>query len=135
MLGGYIFFNRQSSFLWVHTVFLFSSTSTFIRLRQISYSGFSRNEKKLGRFFIFTFHYIGHVLLLIKFGDFVDHIYPIKVEIKDTQILFIYSSYIDPHLEVRTSEEGNYNKRDDFNVLIVNFAFICSNIPAAPVYM
>jgi hypothetical protein len=86
MLGGYIFFNRQSSFLWVQTVFLFSSTSTFIRLRQISYRGFSRNEKKLGRFFNFTFHYIGDVLLLIKYGDFVDHIYPIKVEIKDTQI-------------------------------------------------
>jgi hypothetical protein len=44
-------------------------------------------------------------------------------------------SYIDPHLEVRTSEERNYNKRDDFNFFIVNFAFICSNIPAAPVYI
>ena len=32
--------------------------------------------------------------------------------------------------------EGNlsYNKRDDFNFPIVNFPFICSNIPAAPAY-
>ena len=27
-----------------------------------------------------------------------------------------------------------YDKRDDFNFLIVNFPFICSNIPAAPAY-
>ena len=27
-----------------------------------------------------------------------------------------------------------YDKRDDFNFPIVNFPFICSNIPAAPVY-
>jgi hypothetical protein len=27
-----------------------------------------------------------------------------------------------------------YDKRDDFSVLIVNFPFICSNIPAAPAY-
>ncbi len=27
-----------------------------------------------------------------------------------------------------------YGKRDDFNVPIVNFPFICQNIPAAPAY-
>jgi hypothetical protein len=27
-----------------------------------------------------------------------------------------------------------YDKRDDFNIPIVNFPFICSNIPAAPAY-
>jgi hypothetical protein len=27
-----------------------------------------------------------------------------------------------------------YDKRDDFNFPIVNFPFICSNIPAAPAY-
>ena len=27
-----------------------------------------------------------------------------------------------------------YDKRDDFNSPIVNFPFICSNIPAAPAY-
>jgi len=27
-----------------------------------------------------------------------------------------------------------YDKRDDFNFPIVNFSFICSNIPAAPAY-
>jgi hypothetical protein len=40
------FFNRQSSFLWVPTVFLFSSISTFSRLRHTSYRGFSGNMKR-----------------------------------------------------------------------------------------
>ena len=40
------FFNTQSSFLWVPTVFLFSSISTFSRSRQTSYRGFSRNMKR-----------------------------------------------------------------------------------------
>ena len=40
------------------------------------------------------------------------------------------------HLEI--DSEGRlrpklYDKRDDFNFPIVNFPFICSNIPAAPV--
>jgi len=29
----------------------------------------------------------------------------------------------------------HYDKRDNFNSLIVNFPFICSNIPAAPAYI
>ena len=47
------------------------------------------------------------------------------------------ASYLDLHLEI--DSEGRlrrtlYNKRNDFNLLIVNFPFICSNIPAAPAY-
>ena len=33
-------------------------------------------------------------------------------------------------LTVRTGNEM-YDKRDDFNIPIVNFQFICSNIPTA----
>jgi len=33
-----------------------------------------------------------------------------------------------------TWEENLHDKTDDFNVPIVNFPFICSNIPAAPTY-
>ena len=45
-----------------------------------------KHEKKLDRSFYFPFHYIGDALSLIKLDDFVDHIYPIKVEIKGTHI-------------------------------------------------
>ena len=85
------------------------------------------------------FRYIDDVLSLnnSRFGDFVDRIYPIELEIKDTTDTDRSASYLDLHLEI--DSEGRlrtklYNKRDDFNFPIVNFPFICSNIPAAPAY-
>jgi hypothetical protein len=98
-----------------------------------------KNEKKLAQSFHFTFHYIYDVLSLnnSRFGDFVDRIYPFELEIKDTTDTNRPASYLDIHLEI--DSEGRlrtklYDKRDDFNFLIVNFPFICSNIPAAPAY-
>ena len=98
-----------------------------------------KNEKKLARSFNFTFCYIDDVLSLnnSRFGDFVDRIYPIELEIKDTTDTDRSASYLDLHLEI--DSEGwlrtkLYDKRDDFNVSIVNFLFICSHIPAAPEY-
>ena len=46
----------------------------------------NENETKLARSFNFTFRYIDDVLSLInsRFGDFVDRIYPIELEIKDS---------------------------------------------------
>ena len=71
------------------------------------------------------------------FGDFVDRIYPIEPEIKDTTDTDGSASYLDIHLEI--DSEGRlrtklYDKRDDFKFPIVNLPFICSNTPAAPVY-
>ena len=48
-----------------------------------------------------------------------------------------FHDQIDLHLEI--DSEGRlrtklYDKRDDFNFPIVNFPFICSNIPAALAY-
>jgi hypothetical protein len=45
-----------------------------------------KNEKKLARSFNYTFRYIDDILSLnnSRFGDSVDRIYPIELEIKDT---------------------------------------------------
>ena len=70
-------------------------------------------------------------------GDFVDLIYHIELAIKDTTDTDRSASYLDLHLEIdseRRLRTKLYNKRDDFNFPIVNFPFICSNIPAAPAY-
>ena len=98
-----------------------------------------KNEKKLARSYNFTFIYIDDVLSLnnSRFSDFVDRIYPIELEITDTTDTDKFASYLDLHLEI--DSEGRlrtklYDKRDDFNFPIVNFPFICSNIPAAPAY-
>jgi hypothetical protein len=60
------------------------------------------NEKKLARSFNFTFRYIDDVLSLnnSRFGDFVDRIYPIELEIKDTTDTDRSASYLDLHLEL-----------------------------------
>jgi hypothetical protein len=88
---------------------------------------------KLSRSFNLTFRYIDDVLSLnnSRFCDFVDRIYLIEVEIKDT---IDTASYLDLHLEIDSNRTKLYDKRDGFNFPPVNFPFICSNIPAAPVY-
>ena len=62
----------------------------------------SSTEKKLARSFNFTLCYIDDVLSLnnSRFGDFVDNIYPIKLEIKDTTDTDSSASYIYLHLEI-----------------------------------
>ena len=96
-------------------------------------------KRKLARSFNLTFRYIDDVLSLnnYRFGDVVGRIYPIELEIKDTTYTDISASYLDLHIEI--DSEGwlrtkLYDKRDNFNFPIVNFPFICSNIPAAPAY-
>ena len=114
-------------------LFLYSYEADFIQ------GLLKKDEKKLSRSFNFTFRYIDDVPSLhnSRFGDFVDHIYPIELEIKDTTDTDTSASYLDLHLESDSEwrlRTKLYNKRDDFNFPIVNIPFICSNIPAAPAY-
>ena len=114
-------------------LFLYSYEADFIQ------GLLKKNEKKLARSFNFTFRYKVDVLSLIKswFGDVVDRIYPIELEIKDTTDTDRSASYLDLHLEMDSENRLRtklYDKRDDLNFPIVNFPFICSNIPAAPTY-
>ena len=85
------------------------------------------------------FRYINDVRSLnnYRFGDFVDRIYNIELEIKDTTNTYRSASYLDLHLEIDNTERLRtklYDKRDYFNFPIVNFPFICNNVPTAPVY-
>jgi hypothetical protein len=56
-----------------------------------------KNEKKVTRSFNFTFRYIDDVLSINDhtFGDFVDRIYPIVVEIKDATDIYKSASYLE----------------------------------------
>jgi len=72
-------------------------------MRQTSYRGFSRkNEKKLVRSFNITFRYIDDVLSLnnSRLGDFVDRIYPLELQIKNTTDTNRSASYPDLHLAI-----------------------------------
>jgi hypothetical protein len=61
-----------------------------------------KSEKKLARSFNFTLHYIYDVLSVNNswFGDFVDCLYPIEPEIKDSTDADRSASYLDLHLEI-----------------------------------
>ena len=59
-----------------------------------------KHEKNLARSFNFTFRYIDDVLS--RFGDFIDRIYPIELEIKDTTATYMSASYLDLHLEINS---------------------------------
>ena len=98
-----------------------------------------RKEMKLARSFNFMFRYIDDVLSLnnSRLGDFVHRVYPIELEMKDTTHTDKSASYLNLQLEI--DDEGrlgrkHYDKRDDFNLPIVNFPFVYGNIPAAPAY-
>ena len=114
-------------------LFLYSYEADFIQRL------LKKNEKTLARSFNFTFRYIDDVISLnnSRFGDFVDRIYPIELEIKDITGTALPASYLDLHLEIDSEwwlRTKLYDKRDDFNFPIVNFPFICNNIAAAPAY-
>jgi hypothetical protein len=61
-----------------------------------------KNEKKLARSFNFTFRYIDDVISLInsRFGDFIDRINPIELEIKDNTNTDRSDSYFDLNFEI-----------------------------------
>ena len=114
-------------------VFLYSYETDFVQ------GLLKKNEKKPARSFNFKYRYIDDVLSLnnSRFGDFIDRIYTIELETKDTTDTDRPVSYLDLHLEI--DSEGRlktkpYDKRDDLNFPIVNFPFICNNNPAAPAY-
>lgn len=98
-----------------------------------------KKDLRLAQSFNFTFRYIDDVLSLnnSRFGDFLHLIYPKELEIKDTTDSERSASYLDIHLEIDSQGRLTtklYDKRDDFNFPIVNFPFLCSNIPSAPAY-
>jgi len=125
---------------WVAIMPLFPPTCYFYSYEVKLIQGLlTINKNKVVRPVNFTFRYIDDVLSLnnSRVGDFVDRIYPIKLEIKNNTNTDMSASYLDIHLEI--DSEGRLrtkldDKRDDFNFPIVNFPFICSNIPAAPAY-
>ena len=63
-----------------------------------------KNEKKLARSFNFAFRYIDDVLPLKNstFDDFVDRVYPIELEKKNTTDTARSGSYLELHLEQLT---------------------------------
>jgi hypothetical protein len=96
------------------------------------------NNKKLTVPFNHTFRYI-NVLSINNhnFHNYVQLIYPNELEIKETTESDKSPSYLDILLNIDSNGRlttSLYNKRDDFDITIANFPFLCSDIPLSPAY-
>jgi hypothetical protein len=72
-----------------------------------------------------------------QFHSYVDSVYPNELEIKDTTECSTFTYYLDVLLKLDTNCKSMtqlYDKRDDFNFSIVNFPYLCSNIPTSRAY-
>ena len=81
---------------FIADLFLYSHKADFIQ------GLLKKNEKKLARSFNFTFRSKDDVVSLnnSRFGDFVDRINPIELEIKDTTNTDRSDSYLNLNLEI-----------------------------------
>jgi hypothetical protein len=71
-----------------------------------------------------------------NFHNYVHLLYIDELEIRDTTESDKFASYLDNLLNIDSNGRLTttlYNKRDDFDFAIVNFPFLCSNIPLSTV--
>jgi hypothetical protein len=71
------------------------------------------------------------------FNRLLRHAWADELEIKDTTESDKSASYLDILLNIDTNGRlttSLFDKRDDFDFAIVNFPFLCSNIPLSPAY-
>ena len=113
-------------------LFLYSYEAEFIQ------SLLQAGKKHLAQQFNFIYRYKDDVLPLknTKFAEYLEFIYPSELGIKETTETAASSSYLDCYLYIDNGKLTTrlYDKRDDFNIPIVNFPFLSSNIPSAPAY-
>ena len=130
---------------WFSTVDILMGTNCTRRLVPLFdwdklHIGTSQESKTmLTRSFNFTFRYTDDVISrnYSRFGNYVDRVLPIKLEIKNITYTALSTSYLDLHIEIDSEHrlrKKHYDKRYNFNFPIVNFPFITKTIPAAPAY-
>ena len=72
-----------------------------------------------------------------NFHYYVHLKYPDELKVKDTTESDNSASYLDILLNIDCNGKlatSLYDERDDFDFAIVNFPFLCSNIPLSPTY-
>ena len=113
-------------------IFLYSYEAEFIQ------SLLSTGKKRIASQFNFTYRYIDDVLSINNpFENYLGHMYPAELEIKDTTESNTSASYLDLLLSIESDGQlrtSLYDKRDDLNFHITNFPFLSSNILSSPTY-
>ena len=104
-----------------------------------SYENVKEGKRKLARKFNLSYRYIDDLISFNnkRFKEFISDIYPKELTISETTESTSIASYLDLLL-IRDKSNNistkSYDKRDAFGFHIVNFPFMSSNIPSAPVY-
>ena len=75
------------------------------------------------------------LILFLRFDT--SHLPPKELEVKDTSDTVNSASYLE--LQLKINDKGKlltnlYDKHDEILLDIVNFPFICGNVPSAPAY-
>jgi hypothetical protein len=88
---------------------------------------------------VFVLEDTSHVCVLesINFASFYDFSIGFFMFRQFGNFYFLFYFYLDPHLGIDSEVQSGtkyYDRRDDFNFLIVNVPFMCSNIPVALAY-
>jgi hypothetical protein len=114
-------------------LFLYSSEAEFVQ--KLLWD----NNKQLTVSFNHTFRCIDDVLSINNHNchNYIHLIYPDELEINDTTESDKSASYLDILLSIDSNGRlttSLSDKRDDFEFAIVNFPFLCSNIPLSPTY-
>ena len=85
-----------------------------------------------------TMRYIDDLLTLNNalFHSAIKHIYPDELTLKKTSESPVTLSYLDIQITIVNGKYSTavYDKRDSFSFKIVNFPYLCSNIPSRPAY-
>ena len=100
--------------------------------------GLIKSNMTKARQFSNTVRYIDDLLTLNNpsFEIEVANIYPSELILKKTTESYDMVSYLDIRIMIVEGQyvTSIYDKRDDFTFRIVNFPFMCSNVPAVPAY-
>ena len=96
-------------------------------------------HRKLARSFNLCYQYTDDLIVFNnkKFGDYVKEIYPSQFTVEKANTYDDLANYLDLTFIIESNNRlytKLYDKRDDFDFHIVNFAFLSSNIPSSPSY-
>ena len=100
--------------------------------------GLMKDSFETAKMFKNTMRYIDDLLVLNNpgFSSKISQIYPPELVLKCTTVSPVCTSYLDIDISICNNRFFTtvFDKRDNFNFDIVNFPFLCSNIPTSPAY-
>ena len=111
----------------------------FLLQHELSYmKRLMRDNLHVAKKFSNTVRYIDDLLTLnnTRFEEEICNIYPPELTLKKTTESETSLSYLDINISICGGKYVTevFDKRDSFNFNIVNFPYMCSNIPAKPTY-